>query len=117
MNASIAVCAIACASSYRSFWKMPTCSNITAKPRRPKKSRPLRPTRPSVHGCALSTRSAPPRLDDVGVEAAAQPLVAGDDDHAASGCRRRGSRAVSSGWIDGSTRAATLPSTRCICTA
>src|SRR5258706_12984434 len=29
----------------------------------------------------------------------------------------RGSRTVSNGWIDGSTRDATLLSTRCICTA
>ena len=31
MNASMAVCAIACASSKRSFWKMPICSNSTVE--------------------------------------------------------------------------------------
>ena len=96
---------------------MPICSNSTSKPRRPKKSRPLRPTSPSRQGSGLLGDERAAALDDVRVEAAAQPLVAGDDDDERRGCPAARSRTVSSGWIDGSTRAATLASTRCICTA
>jgi len=41
------------ASSKRSFWKIPTCSNMTSYPRRLKNSLPLRPTNPRVQVCAL----------------------------------------------------------------
>ena len=70
-----------CASAYFTFWKIPTSSIRTSKPRRLKKSRPLRPDEPQLHRFSATRRAdeAARRLDDVGVETAAQPFVGGDD--------------------------------------
>ena len=96
MNASIAVCAIAWASSNRSFWKMPTCSNSTVEAAAAEEVAALAPDEAERAAArVLPATNAPRSLDDVGVEAAAQALVAGDDDDqrlaVASGARARSS--------------------------
>ncbi len=95
---------------------MPTCSNRTSNPRRLKNSLPLRPTRPSVHDCLLSTTKWPAALITLVLKLPHSPLSAVTTMTSVR-LSAFGSRTVSSGWIDGSTREATLPSTRCICTA
>src|SRR5438034_131339 len=91
-------------------------SNITPKPRREKKSRPLRPTSPSTVGVRISRTNAPAALITFVLNAPHSPLSAVTTIKSVLLSGPIG-RIVSSGWIDGSTRDATRCNTRCICTA
>jgi len=70
---------------------------MTSKPRRPKYSRPFPSDQAERAGLDAVGDEQATGLDHVGVEAAAQALVAGDDDHEACGLSARCSRTVSSG--------------------
>src|SRR5258706_5804617 len=95
---------------------MPISSNAMAKPRRPKKSRPFRPTRPSAHACALPRTNEPAALMMLVLKLPQSPLSA-ETTMTSVLLSGRGSRTTRSGCAAEPTRAATLPSTRCIWTA
>ena len=95
MNASTAACAIACASCEPQLLEDADLLEQHGEAAAAEEVAALAADQAERARLRLLVDDVARRaLDDVGVEAAAQPLVGGDDDHAASGCPARGSRAV-----------------------